>query len=154
MPGHRSRAMVLQFGTPDCMVVASARQKIDGEAVRFAEAQRALGRGWQTVARMLGVNDLDLRRACGALKDGDDALALGDPVRRLQLRDQVLAAIAGGADDRAAVAASLGLRLSSVSGAAGWLKTQGLIAGRYKGWRVTPEGQARLAAAMAEVADV
>jgi hypothetical protein len=57
-------------------VVASSRRKIEPEDIAFGRRMRER-MGWQTIAKIRGVNEVDLRRAC----ETADAIAAPQPAR-------------------------------------------------------------------------
>jgi hypothetical protein len=138
-------------GSPDMPACSSVRRRMEAGDLRQAEAWRAQGRGWQTIARCLLVNETDLRMALGAMPDGslparrcDDAPVRPErPDRKgaLGLRDLILLAVESGASNLIEVSVQAGAATTSVSTTASLLRADGLMV--RKSWRLTPEGQAR-----------
>lgn len=142
-------------GRPDGCIVDAAHRHIEATDLRQAEAWRASGRSWQTIANCLRLNQTDLMAACGALPvvttpEPRACVAAGPRVwgPRVAQRSKplrVLAAILDGAASHAEIAALADVAAPYVGVLLARLKRAGELLGAGPAeWRVTPLGRGRL----------
>lgn len=141
------------------MAFESSRRRIEPADVAFANANKHR-LGWQTMAKMRGVNMHDLRRACDfayaqaatppeavpAAKPGSKA-APSEARRRMIDPVRVLRAIHDGAASRQDLAEILGCTAKGAGAVVEDLKARGFLAGHsrsFTGWLVTNAGLAVL----------
>lgn len=157
------------FGPNSWGLTETARRKVDHADLAFARQQRALGRGFQTISRMTGIPEADLRRHLEAAPPVSPppvanpapkpapkpepkaepakpprAPSAGTPGRKgeggiSELQGRALVAIALGAVGRHGIAGELGIASDAASSCAKELRKKGLLA---PNWRLTPQGVA------------
>jgi hypothetical protein len=127
---------------------ASARRRVEPEDIAFARANRPR-MGWQTIARIRGVNEIDLRRVVeggAALVRKAAAPAVKAPAAKTEIKPgsasaRVLLAIASGTRTLAATALEAEVREETARGCLPKLKDAGLIGDRGdEGWPLTAAG--------------
>lgn len=139
------------------MAFESSRRHIEPADIAFANANKHR-LGWQTMAKMRGVNMHDLRRACdkayaeavkvAAEPQARPAARAPAPVRQRSADPlRVLSAIVRGAASYADLTELLGCSRTSINNALTFLKRAGWLAGHarsYAGWVITEPGHAAL----------
>lgn len=144
-------------GPSSWSVTEPARRRIDPADVAYARGARAKGWGWQAIARNIGINEIDLRRAVEGLETvGAPALrapmppppkpAKLQPEPRLPVKAggvqaRALEAIARGAVGRQALSEVLGGGVNSAASAFRDLRDKDLLT---VDWSLTPRGEAVL----------
>lgn len=158
-----------QLGIGAYLPMSSTRRRVEPEDIAFALA--AEGRmGWQTIAKIRGVNEADLREACAGSMQLQPMLA---PVARTAVapraiavagakaprrrpspkeldpqptrQTQVLAAIQAGDVAHDQIAGRIGITRRNSIACVSILRGKGLVANRAaRGWRLTAKGIARL----------
>lgn len=136
-----------QHGLGDGFSPEAGRRVIEAYDVRFALARRPRV-SWQTLGKMLGLNALDLQRAC---ERSVVQPAAPKPVPQSLL---ALVAIWRGATGHVGVAAAIGSTDSEAGVIIARLKARGFLTGnpRACGWRLTDAGAAKAAAVSAKMA--
>lgn len=136
-------------GTPSYHPSESVRRKVSQADITFA-LERRPRLGWQTLSKMCGVNETDLRRACGALAESPPrppvapAKGRGHLTKIERMLDGLVRGLSG--DDLAHAAdcerGVLPVMLSQAK-ARGWV----IGSAREGGFTITVAGGAKLVAA-------
>lgn len=130
-----------------CLPQLAARRKITPADISYAMARRPR-MGWQTLAKITGVNEIDLRRACGDLPA--EPLTASSPavkaIGQMSKADQLLYWMSRGAN-RAEQSERLQIPKPTVSVMCSKARAAGLVTslGSGAGWELTVKGLQRLA---------
>jgi hypothetical protein len=141
-----SDLVTVVIGAPDGGAPASRRHTLEGPELAQARAWREAGRGWQTIARCLCVNEIDLRTAMGDLAREARGAApeherFAAPVKPLRSGTQLAAAllvIAAGERTPKGLAKAVGRCTERAYQLTRDLGDRGLITGS---WALTPAGR-------------